>query len=97
MTVGELQVELAKLDAKLDAMILLNGSFSPVVDVIGVAGADCTIIRGKGKTDQPKKLSINEQGLLGYLVRLGLSNENIGEVLGRPTKIVEKNRKTLGF
>ena len=97
MTVGELQAELTKLDPKLNAMILLNGSFTPVMGVTAVDGAEFTVIRGKGNSNQSKQFSIGEQGLIGHLARFGFSDEKIAEVLGRTTKSVTTKRKSLGF
>lgn len=96
MTIGDLQAELAKLDSKLDVMILLNGTFTAVIDVMAVTEARFAVIRGRGATPQGKKFSVNEQGLVGHLARAGLNNERIGEILGRPATSVAKTRKTLG-
>jgi hypothetical protein len=97
MTVGDLRAELAKLHSDLDAVIILNGSLSPVIEVLAVPGADFVVIRGKRAGPPPRKFTINEEGVVGHLVRIGLSNEKIGEILGRPTKAVVQKRKTLGF
>jgi hypothetical protein len=97
MTVGELRELLAKLDSQLKVEVALNGSFVPVIEVAAYGGTDFILIRGKGKTPQAPKYSIQEQGLIGHLVRLGFDNDKIGEVLGRTTKSVEGARKRLGF
>lgn len=97
MKVGDLREALAKLDSQLEVRVALDGSFVPVIEVAAFAGTDFVLIRGKGKTPQSTKYSIQEQGLIGHLVRLGFDNEKIGEVLGRPTKSVAGARKRLGF
>jgi hypothetical protein len=97
MTVGELRAALAKSDATQDVTILVNSIHTPVVEVVVVPGAEMIILRGKNAAPPRQKLSINEQGLVGYLVRLGLDNDGIGRVLGRPAKSVERARKGLGF
>jgi len=97
MTVGDLQVELAKFDSQLNAMVLMNGSFAPVLGVTAVAGAEFMVIRGKGTAHQSKRFSVGEQGLIGHLARFGFSDEKIAEVLGRSPKSVAAKRKVLGY
>jgi hypothetical protein len=60
-------------------------------------GADFVLLRGKDTMPQSKKFSINEQGLIGHLIRLGFDNERIGQVLGRSSESVKGARKKLGF
>jgi hypothetical protein len=98
MTVGELQAALAKLDSEHNIMIALNGSFVPLIGVTAAAaGTNFVVIRGKGKIQQSKRFSIDEEGIIGHLARLGLSDDEIGEVLGRPSDSVKRKRKALGF
>lgn len=39
----------------------------------------------------------DEDGIIGHLVRLGLENEEIEVILGRPANSVKKRRAVLGF
>ena len=97
MKVGELQEALAKLDSQHDVMILLNGAFVPVTEVAVFNGLDFIILRGPDKEQASKKYTIQEQGLVGHLVRQGFDNEKIGHVLGRPTQNIKRARKKFGF
>jgi len=97
MRVGDLREALAKLDSQKDILIALDGSFVPMIEVAVLDGTDFVLLRGKGKLPQSTKFSIHEQGLIGHLVRLGFSNDKIGEVLGRSSKSVQGARKKLGF
>jgi hypothetical protein len=82
MTVGELQAELAKMNAQDGLMIAVNGTFVPVVGVTAAAGTSFVVLRGKGKLQQSSRFTIDEEGILGHLARIGLSDDQIGEVLG---------------
>ncbi len=97
MTVGELQVELAKLDPEVKVSVLLNGSIAPVIGVTAVPGASFMLLRGHGKGQKSKNFTVNEEGLIGHLVHLGFTDEQIGEVLERPAQSVERKRKALGL
>jgi hypothetical protein len=97
MTVGDLREALAKLDAEQDLLIALDGSFVPIAEVATIDGADFILLRGVSKTPQLRKFTVQEQGMIGHLVRLGFDNERIGKVLGRPSKSVQAARKKLGF
>jgi hypothetical protein len=97
MTVGDLRAELAQLDANASVMIAVNRNFVHVVGVTATRGTPFAVIRGKGKMVQSKVFSIDEEGILGHLARLGLGDKEIGEVLGRPPKAVAQKRKALGL
>jgi hypothetical protein len=98
VTVGELRAALAKLDSDLNVIIALNGSFVPVTGLTPAAtGTNFVVIRGKGKLVGPRKFSVDEEGVLGHLARLGLGDDEIAEVLGRPPASIRQRRKALGF
>lgn len=97
MTVGDLRDALAKLDSQQNVLMSLEGSFVPIAEVAAFNGADFILLRGVSNTEQPKKFTVQEQGMIGHLVRLGFDNEKIGKVLGRPSKNVQAARKRLGF
>jgi hypothetical protein len=97
MTVGELLGQLSKVDSETTAMIAVNGVFVPVVGVTAVAGSSFAVLRGKGKTQQSNRFTIDEEGVLGHLARLGLDDKEISEILGRPSESVKKKRKALGL
>jgi len=97
MTVGDLREALAKLEAGQEITILVNGPFTPAVEVVVPAGAHFAMLRGKNTLPLKSKFTINEQGLVGHLVRLGLGNEEMARILGRSLKELERARKVLGF
>lgn len=97
MTVGELQKVLAGLDAQQEVMIAVNGNFSPVVGVTAASGASFIVVRGQGVVQQSKRFSVQEEGVIGHLTHLGVSNDEIGEVLGRTADSVKRKRKSLGL
>lgn len=97
MTVGDLREALAKLDSQKEVVIALDGSFVPIAEVASFNGTDFILLRGVSNTPEPKKFTVQEQGMIGHLVRLGFDNERIGKVLGRPSKSVQAARKRLGF
>jgi hypothetical protein len=97
MTVGDLREALATLDPQQNLLIALDGSFVPIAEVATFHGTDFSLLRGVSKIPQPKKFTVQEQGMIGHLVRLGFDNIRIGHVLGRPSKSVQASRKKLGF
>jgi hypothetical protein len=97
MTVGELQARLAKLDPGADVLTAINGAFAPVVGVASASGAAFVVLRGKGSQQESPRFSIGEEGVIGCLARLGVSDEEIAEVLGRPADSVKRKRKALGL
>ena len=97
MTVGDLRAELAKLDSQQNVVVSFDGAFVPMTEVAVFEGLDFVLVRGKGKTSHRKKFTIEEQGLIGHLVRLGFDNDKIGNVLERPSKSVKDMRKKLDF
>src|SRR5262249_33457100 len=97
MTAGQFLVELAKVDPQLDIRIAVDGTFAPVVGVTAVAGSPFLVVRGKGKDRESGHFTIHEEGVLGRLAALGLSDAEIGEVLGRSPQTVKRKRKALGL
>jgi hypothetical protein len=90
MTVGELQAQWANLDAQLSVTIAVNGTFVPVVGLTASPSAPFVVIPGKGKLQQSNRFSVDEEGILGHLARLGLGDDEIGEVLGRASESINK-------
>lgn len=97
MTVRELQLELAKLNPGDEVRITINGSFARVGGVTPVPKADYVVVRGIGKLAKNDRFTVDEEGIIGHLTSLGLTNEAIGEVLGRPAESIKRKRKALGF
>ena len=97
MTVGELVAALANVNPHHAVMIAVDGTFAPVIGVSGAVGVTFVVVRGQGKTQQSKRFTIAEEGVIGHLAHIGVSDEEIGEVLGRPSESVKKKRKALGF
>ena len=93
MKVGDLQAQLAKLDRQADVLIAVNGSFVPALGVVAASGATAIVIRGKGQNQTSPRFSIAEEGMIGHLARLGVSDDEIGEVLGRPADSVKRKRE----
>jgi len=97
MTVGDLQNELAKLSPELTVMVAMNGDFSQVLRTASNPKSNFVVLAGK-ETGRPKnRFTTDEEGTIGHLVRLGLDNEEIGAILGRPADSVARKRKALGF
>ena len=96
MTVGELAEALAKLNPQQNLLIAVDGAFAPVIGVTGADGAPFVILRGQGKKRDGSPFTVGEEGIITHLSRLGLSDEAIGEVLGRPPESVKRKRKALG-
>jgi hypothetical protein len=97
MTVREMAATLANVDPEHTVMIAVDGTFAPVVGVTAGSGASFVVIRGQGKMQQSKRFTIAEEGVIGHLAHIGVSDEEIGEVLGRPSESVKRKRKALGF
>jgi hypothetical protein len=97
MTIGDLRAQLAKLESSHEAVVVLNGTLSPIIEVLAVPGAEFIVIRGKGTAPPPRKFTVSEEGVIGHLVRLGFGDEKIGEVLGRAPKSIAQKRKALGI
>jgi hypothetical protein len=97
MTVRELQLELAELNPGDEVWITINGSFARVGGVTPVPKADYVVVRGIGKLAKNDRFTVDEEGIIGHLTSLGLTNEAIGEVLGRPAESIKRKRKALGF
>jgi hypothetical protein len=95
MKVADLQARLTKLGPTLDLMIALHGDFVPVVDVTSASGACYAVIRGRGKPQRSPRFSIQEDGIIGQLVSMGMSDEDIAVVLGRPAAGVKRRKKHL--
>jgi hypothetical protein len=97
MTVGKLQALLAKLNTQANVLVAVNGSFVPVVGVTAASGAEFIVVRGLGRPEERRHFSVGEEGVIGHLVHLGASDQEIGEVLGRPKSTIGRKRKSLGF
>jgi len=97
LTVGNLQALLAKVDTQADVLIAVNGTYAPLLGVVSASGTPFIVLRGKGKHQPSPRFFVEKEGVIGRLVRLGVSDEEIGEVLGRPTDSVKRKRKTLGI
>jgi hypothetical protein len=97
MKVGELLAALAKADPDLDVLVAVHGDFVSAVGVSTAPGASFVVIRGKGKTQRSSRFSVQEDGVLGHLTNLGVSDEEIAGVLGRPPESVQRRKKHLGL
>jgi hypothetical protein len=69
----------------------------PIVGVTAVSGSTYVLLRGKGKKQEGTRFTIQEDGVIGHLTHLGLSDDAIGEVLARSPESVERNGKAFGF
>ena len=98
MTVGELQNELAKLSPDLTVMIGMNRNLSQILRVTSNPKSNLIVLGGKDMARTKKDpFTTDEDGIIGHLVRLGLENEEIEVILGRPANSVKKRRAVLGF
>jgi hypothetical protein len=95
MNVAELQAKLASLDPELELMIALHGDFVPIAGVVSAPGSFQAVIRGRGKPQCSSRFSVQEDGLIGHLTTLGVSDQDIAVVLGRPTASVTRRKKAL--
>jgi hypothetical protein len=97
MTVAELQAELARLNPDEEVWVTITGAFAPVGRLTAVPKAAYVVLRGAGKVPKTDRFTVDEEGILGHLSSLGLTNEAIAEVLDRPAESVKRKRKALGF
>lgn len=96
MTVAELQAELVRLNPDENVLMAINGTFVPVGRLTAVQKAGYVVLRPTGKLAKSDRFTVGEEGILGHLAGLGLTNEAIAEVLDRPVESVKRKRKALG-
>jgi hypothetical protein len=97
MSVGELRRALETMDQQANVMLVVNGAFVSVAGLASAPGASFVAIRGKGVLHRSRRFSVAEEGVIGHLSKLGASDIDIGEVLGRSADHVKKKRIALGF
>jgi hypothetical protein len=97
MTVRELQLELARLNPDDEVRVTISGTFAPLGGLTPVPQAEYIVLRATGKLAKSDRFTIDEEGIIGHLTSLGLTNEAIGEVLDRPAESIKRKRKALGF
>jgi hypothetical protein len=95
MKVQELQQELNAVDPAADVVLAANGALVPVTGITFVPGKTMAVIRGRSKNKYQERFTTEEDGVIGHLRMLGLSDEMIGEVLGRESDSVKGRRKRL--
>jgi hypothetical protein len=97
MKAQELQRELGAVDSDADVVLAANGALLQISGVTFVPGKTIAVIRGKSKSKLTKRFTTEEDGVVGYLGNVGLSDEMIAEVLGRTPDGVRRRRRTLGL
>ena len=95
MDANNLQEELRQVDPATEVILAANGALVPVTGVTYVADKSVLVIRGRSKDRYNVRFTTQEDGVLGHLRGLGLSDDIIGEVLGRDPSSVKGRRKRL--
>lgn len=97
MTAGQLLADLMKVDPQLDLLVAVGGEFVPLHGIAFAPGSPYGVIHGHGKRISGARFTIDEQGVLGKLAGVGLTDEQIGNIMGRPTDAIKRKRKAMGL
>ena len=94
LTVGELREALASVPDDAAVMLIFEGVLRHAVGVTVASNAGIAVIRSHGQTRPHKRFSAVEDGLIGGLSAMGMSDEAIGELLDRSPDSVKRRRKS---
>lgn len=97
MNAQELQQELSTIDPAAEVVIAVNGALVPVTGISSVPDKMTVLIRGRSKDKCNERFTTQEDGVIGHLRRLGLTDNMIGEILGRDGPSVKGRRRRLGL
>lgn len=97
MNAQTLQRELTAVDPAADVVIAANGALVPVTGISSAPDKMTVVIRGRSRDKHNERYTTQEDGAIGHLRMLGLSDDMIGEVLGRDADSVKGRRRRLGL
>jgi hypothetical protein len=96
MTVGELREALASVPDDAAVMLIFEDVLRHAVGVTVAPNGAIAVIRNRGQS-RYKHYSVAEDGLIGGLSAMGMSNEAIAELLERTSDSIRKRKKSIGL
>ena len=97
LTVGELRQAIADSPDDATVMMIHEGRMCNVVATKCAPNGKVAVIRSKGNTRQSKPFSVAEDGLIGGLLAMGMSDESTAELLERSVSSIKRRKKTIGL
>jgi len=95
LTVGELRAAIANAPDDASVTLVYEGAMRHAVGVTAAPNGMMVVLRTICSERKAKHFSVVEDGLIGGFASMGMSDDDIAEILGRPTDSVTKRRKTL--
>jgi hypothetical protein len=83
---------LANLPPDCDIKVAVDGQFERVSGVAALKDGSMGIVRLENR-GPPGRVTIQEEGLIGHMIKLGLSNDEMADFLQRPVIAIERFRK----
>ena len=97
MNVGELREALASVPDDAAVMLMFENVLRHAVGVTVAPNGGFAVIRNQGQSRPYKHYSVAEDGLIGGLSAMGMSNEAIAELLERTSESIRRRKKSIGL
>lgn len=97
LTVGELRDALEGMPDTATVHLIFNGVLRNAAGVTVEPKGGITVIRSHGQMKPYKRYSVAEDGLIGGLNAMGMSDETIAELIDRTPESVKRRRKSIGL
>ncbi|MBX9679036.1 MAG: hypothetical protein K2X38_09760 [Gemmataceae bacterium] len=97
MKASELISLLAEVDPQSEVLLSLNSIILPASEMVAIRDADFIVLRSKRTEKGVRRFTVAEDGLIGHMVRLRITEDEMAKALDRPVRAVKTRRKHLGF
>ena len=97
LKVGELRKAIADTPDDATVMLVYAGVMRHAVGITVAPNGAVAVVRGLGNPRRTSRFSIVEDGLIGGLNAMGMSDDQIAVLLERTTDSIKKRKKTLGI
>ena len=97
MTVGKLKEQLNGVSEDTALYVLVDGAVTPLVSITIAEKGSLAFMRGKGKGHRSRSYTSTEDGLIGGLNAMGISDARIAELLDRTERSVKQRMKRIGL
>lgn len=97
LKVGELRKVIAHAPDDASVMLIHEGVMGYAIGIDIAPNGAVAIIRSRGNPRQSKHFSVAEDGVIGGLNAMGLSDESIAKLMERSVDSIKRRMKSIGL
>ena len=97
LTIGELRKAITNTPDDATVMLVYEGVLRHAIGITVAPNGAVAVVRGSGNPRKSKHFNTIEDGLIGGLNAMGMSDESISELLERSVDSIKKRKKAIGL